>query len=66
MTTENTEKLVYTPMEVATALQLSINTIYSLLRENKLPFVRYNRKLLIPRKELDKMLADSVDFNKNK
>ena len=53
-----TEKLVYTPQEAADALNLSLNTIYSILREKRLRSVRYGRKHLIPASELSRLLED--------
>lgn len=54
------EKLAMTPKEVADTLGLSLNTIYSLLRENKLPYVRWNRRILIPRKDLEIALTQGI------
>ncbi len=53
----NVEKMAYSPIEAASATGLCLNTIYKLLRQNRLQSVRVNRKLLIPRTSISAFLA---------
>jgi len=52
-----TDVLVYTPEEATRALKLSRNTIYSLLRENRIAHVRIGRRILIPRSAIEDLLT---------
>ena len=49
-------RLAYSPGEAAHALGLSINNVYTLVREGKLPSLRLGKRLLIPRVELERLL----------
>jgi excisionase family DNA binding protein len=61
MVTTSTNKLVYTTREAAEALQVSVATLRTWLREGKLPYVRYgSRKMLIPKQALEKALIDGA------
>lgn len=51
------EELVLTVKEAAKALRISRNNAYALANEGKLPVVRLGRRLLVPRKGLDDLLA---------
>jgi excisionase family DNA binding protein len=53
----NDNRLAYSPQEAADALGLCLNTIYSLIKEGKLPCVKINRRLLIPKADLEKLVA---------
>ena len=50
------EKLAFSPIEAAGATGLCLNTIYKLLKQNRLQSVRVNRKLLIPRTSIEAFL----------
>ena len=50
------EKLAYSPQEAAMTLGLCLNTIYKLLKQGKLKAVKLDRKILIPRYEIDRLL----------
>ena len=54
MTNEN--RLAYSPQEAADSMGLCLNTVYKLVREGKLPCVKINRRLLIPRAGLEDLL----------
>lgn len=54
---ENKETLLMNINEACALLHLGKNTIYRLVRENKLPTVKWSQKILIPRAALEKMLA---------
>jgi len=49
-------RLAYSPGKAAPALGLSINNVYTLVREGKLPSLRLWKRLLIPRVELERLL----------
>jgi excisionase family DNA binding protein len=53
------EKLALTPAEAAELLGMSVNSVYRLLHEGKIPSVKLGmeRKFLIPRGELIKILT---------
>jgi excisionase family DNA binding protein len=53
--TEN-KKLCYTVPEAANMLGLSRNYAYELVRTGQLPYVKFGKRLLIPRIQLEKML----------
>lgn len=50
------ERLTMTVKECSAALSLSENTIYALLRAGKIPCIRLNRRLIIPRKRFERFL----------
>lgn len=49
--------LTYTPKELIATLGLSRAKIYQLLKENRLPHIRIDNKILIPKKALDDFLS---------
>jgi excisionase family DNA binding protein len=51
------ESLTLTVEETAKLLRISRNTAYMLANEGKLPVVRLGRRLLVPKKRLDDLLA---------
>ena len=51
------ETLTLTIDETAKLLRISRNTAYTLANEGKLPIIRLGRRLLVPRKGLDELLA---------
>ena len=48
------DKLALSCPEAAKLLGLSRNTIYELVRQNKIPFIRYGKRILIPYAALKK------------
>ena len=56
-----TETLTWDVSQVAESLQLSRATVYSLVREGKLPAIRISpRRIVIPRASLSKFLETEV------
>jgi excisionase family DNA binding protein len=51
------ESLTLTVDETAKLLRISRNTAYNLVREGRLPVLRLGRRLLVPKKGLDNLLA---------
>ncbi len=51
------ERLCVTVPEAAAMLGISRNFAYQLVREGKLPSIRFGKRILIPRLALEKMLA---------
>ena len=54
----NSEKLTYTINEAAKALGIGRSLAYDLARQGDLPVIRFGKRLLIPRKQLLKLLGD--------
>lgn len=52
----STDRLVYSPEEVARLLGLHANSVYSLLKSGTLPAVRAGRRWLIPKRRLEAWL----------
>lgn len=50
------EKIAFSPKEAAITLGLCLYTIYKLLKEGRLKAVKLDRKILIPRTEIDRLL----------
>lgn len=50
------EKLAYSPQECSMALGLCLNSVYKLIKQGKLKSVKPDRKILIPRYEIDRLL----------
>ncbi len=50
------EKMAYSPIETAGALGLCLNSVYKMLRRGQLNGVRVDRKILVPRAELERLL----------
>ncbi len=53
-------RLCVTVPEAAAMLGISRNFAYQLVREGKLPSIRFGKRILIPRVALEKMLERSV------
>ncbi len=54
------EPTVLTPNEVAQILRINKNLVYELLRSKQIPSIKLgNRKIVIPRKALDKLLEEA-------
>ena len=54
------EKLAYTVQEAAKVLNIGMNKTYELIQQNQIPFIRVGRKILIPKKTLEKWLIESA------
>ena len=55
----DSDKLAYSPIEVATQLSCCLNTIYRMIKQKRLRVVRIDRKILVPRQELERLLTPS-------
>ena len=56
-TTANSgESLVLTPVETAKLLRIGRATVYWQIRQGTIPSIRMGRKILVPRKALEKLL----------
>lgn len=53
------DKLVYSTKEVAQLLSIGMNTLYDLIHENKIPYVKIGKKFIIPKKALETWLTSS-------
>jgi excisionase family DNA binding protein len=51
------EKMAFSPMECSVLTGLCLNTIYKLLKQNRLQSIRIDRKILIPRTSLESFLS---------
>ena len=60
MNTAIEKRLCLTVPEVAKMLGISRNFAYELVKQGKLPVIKFGKRLLIPRVALDKMLEKSV------
>jgi excisionase family DNA binding protein len=47
--------------EAAKMLGISRNFAYELIRQGKLPYVKFGKRILIPKTALEKMLAQGVN-----
>jgi len=54
------KRLCITVPEAAEMLGISRNFAYQLVREGKLPSIRFGKRILIPRASLDKMMEKCV------
>lgn len=54
---KNMEPLTLTVTEAAQLLRISRNSAYNLAKEGKLPTVKLGRRLLVPTKALNELLA---------
>lgn len=52
------ERLVLTVEEAGQVLGVGRATAYILVREGKIPIIRLQRRVLVPKAALEKMLAD--------
>ena len=57
------ERMAYSPMEAASSLGLCLNSIYKMLKRGQLKGVRIDRKILIPKAELERLLQQSQKPN---
>ncbi len=51
------EPSAYTPAQLKIKLQLGRNTVYRLIRDQRLRSIRINRKILIPKEAVDDFLS---------
>lgn len=51
------ERLAYSPLEAASMLGLCLNSIYKLLKRGQLRGVKVERKILIPKSEVERFLG---------
>jgi excisionase family DNA binding protein len=65
MTTRNIERLAFSPAEAAQSVGLSVGTIRKLIRTGKLKSIRYDRKILISRVNLDSFLNQETENRKS-
>ena len=54
------EKMAFSPIETADALGLCLNSIYKMLRRGQLKGVHLDRKILIPRTEIEALLHPEI------
>ena len=50
------DKMAFSPQEAASTLGLCLNSVYKMLRRGQLKGVRVDRKILIPRSEIEALL----------
>lgn len=55
----NSDKLTHTVEEAARLLGLSRNSAYEAARRGEIPTIRIGRRLLVPKKALERMLEES-------
>jgi excisionase family DNA binding protein len=55
-----TERMALSPMEAASTLGLCLNSIYKMLKRGQIQGVRVDRKILIPRTELERLLHPGI------
>lgn len=54
------KKSLLTIPEASELLNLGKNTVYKLVKQGKIPTVKWSQKILIPRAALERMLADTA------
>ena len=54
---ENMDRLTLTPVEVAALLGCSRGTAYKMCRAGAGPTIRIGRKIVVPRRAVDRMIA---------
>ena len=59
MLTTNSETLVYSPLDVMKLLGLSRSAVYDHIADGTIPSVRIGGRLLVPRKSLERLLAEA-------
>ena len=57
---QHSDKLAYSITEVATSLGLSPSSIWKLISLSKLKAIRVGRRTVVPRSELDRILANGI------
>lgn len=61
MAEEEQEPLVYSPDEARKLLKISRGLIYEALNTGLIPSIRIGRRILIPRKQLERLLNEGID-----
>ncbi len=61
MTTQEVERLAFSPSEAAAAVGLSVGTIRKLIKAGKLGYTRYERRFLISRENLASFLGQEKE-----
>ena len=61
MAEEEREHLVYSPDEARKLLKISRGLIYEALNTGLIPSIRIGRRILIPRKQLERLLNEGID-----
>jgi excisionase family DNA binding protein len=61
MITKAVERLAYSPQEAAVAVGLSASTIYRVLKAGNIGYVKYNRRILISRTNLEAFLTQETN-----
>ncbi len=56
---ENEKTLLLDADDACRVLNVGKNTLYRLVKEGMLPTVKWNKKVLIPRAALEKMLSET-------
>jgi excisionase family DNA binding protein len=56
MTLNSGELLVLTPVETAKLLRIGRATVYEQIRQGTIPSIRMGRRILVPRRALEKLL----------
>lgn len=56
---QNKEKLLLNICETCRLLGIGKNTFYRLVKEGKIPTVKWSKKWLVPRAALEKILAET-------
>lgn len=51
------EQLVYTLAQLKVKLQLGRNTVYRLIRDQRIRSIRINRKIIVPKEAVDDFLS---------
>ncbi|MBK9294836.1 MAG: helix-turn-helix domain-containing protein [Oligoflexia bacterium] len=55
-TKSENNKLVYTVLEAAEILGICKTSLYNLVQENRVPYLRFGRRIVIPKAALQKLL----------
>jgi excisionase family DNA binding protein len=56
------DKLVYSTKDISTLLSISMNKVYELLHENRIPYVKVGKKFIIPKKAFETWLNDCANL----
>lgn len=52
----NTEKIAFSPIEASQVLGISLNSVYTYIREGRIKSCRLGKRILISRTELEKLV----------
>jgi excisionase family DNA binding protein len=59
------ERIAFSPQEAAMMLGLCLNSIYKMLKRGQLRGVKVDRKILIPKSELARLLSGNENLPSN-